>query len=125
MSQEKRRHDRENLSLPVHYKVYDTDRLEGDLDDPTLDRLGILQDLSVGGMQLLTGYPVREKQILELELEVPGHGRVRTLAKVAWARPGSGPPRGDWRCGIQFIPVYQDDIDKIREYFGVLEEVEP
>ena len=122
MKDEKRRFDRQELSLPVHYKVFDTQNLEQDIGDSRLDRLGILQDLSVGGMQIATGTPVKKGQILELELDVPGHGRTRTLARVAWSRPGTGPPQNDWRCGIQFIPVYQEDLEKIREYFGLLEE---
>ena len=122
MAGENRRHDRESLSLPVHFRIYDTDNLEHEMGETTLDRLGILQDLSAGGMQLSTGNPVKDGQILELELEVPGHGRARTLAKVAWARAGTGPPRHDWLCGIQFIPVYQEDLVKVREYFGLVED---
>ncbi len=121
MSRENRKFDRESLYLPVHFKVFDTTRLEQEVGDGTLDRVGILQDLSVGGMQVVTGHPVKSGQILELELEVPGHGKTRTLAKVAWARPGSGPPKNDWRCGIQFIPVYEEDLTKVREYFSLLD----
>lgn len=122
MKNEKRKHDRETLSLPVHFRVFDTENLEHEIGIDTLDRLGILQDFSVGGMQVATGHPVKNGQILELELDVPGYGNARTLAKVAWVRPGSGPPQNDWRCGIQFIPVYEDDLSKVREYFGVVEE---
>jgi hypothetical protein len=114
MKIERRKDERVSLSLPVRFKVFDLARLEKDVRDQALKVPAEAQDLSLGGIQVVSEEPLREGDVLELEFEVPGSGRVRTVAQMAWVREGA---EGRYSGGVRFIPVYEEDLEKIRVYF--------
>ncbi|HJT24397.1 MAG TPA: PilZ domain-containing protein, partial [bacterium] len=114
MKLEKRRENRVILSVSVQYKVFQLDQLEKDVRDENLGLKAALQNVSLGGLQVVSPAPFRKGDILEIQLDIPGGARVRSVAKVAWCeKDGSGP---DYRSGIQFIPVYEDDLRKLVEF---------
>ena len=114
MKLEKRRANRVILSVTVQYKVFKLDQLEKDVQDEVLGLKAALQNVSLGGLQVVSSISFRKGDILELQLVVPGGGRVRSVAKVAWCeKDGTGP---DYRSGIRFIPVYEDDLKKLEEF---------
>ena len=114
MKIERRKDERVSLSLPVRFKVFDLASLEKDVRDQTLKSPAEAQDLSLGGIQVASEEPLRQGDVLELEFEVPGAGRVRTVAQMAWVRQEG---EGRYCGGVRFIPVYEDDLEKIRVYF--------
>lgn len=114
MKLEKRKANRVILSVTVQYKVFQLDQLEKDVQDEVLEFKAALQNVSMGGLQVVSPTAFRKGDILELQLQIPGNGSVKSVAKVVWCeKDGSGP---DYRSGIQFIPVYEDDLKKLVEF---------
>jgi len=71
--------------------------------------------LSLGGIQVVSDKPLQPGTILELELVIPGTGLFERSRKLFGA--GRIPsPRGGINSGIQFIPVYEEDLMKLKEY---------
>ena len=114
---EKRKENRVLLSLPVQFKVYNLERLSDEVKEDRLDHQAQIQDLSVGGLQVLSAVRLNEGDVMELEMEIPGKGIARSVAKVVWSR--EVPPGGSWQCGIHFIPVYDEDLASLKEFFGI------
>jgi len=119
---EQRKNDRVILSVAVRYKVFRLENLEKDVRDPSLGLQASLQNLSLGGIQMVSNRPFQKGEILELEMEIPGSGTVRTVAKVVWCKPDPHSKGSEQVSGIQFIPVFEEDLKKVREYFGSGEE---
>ena len=118
MKLEQRKNDRVVLSLEVNYKVFQLKNLEKDVQDSTLDLKGAIQNLSLGGVQVVSDRLFQAGEILEMEMQIPGSGPVRTVAKVAWCKPDPASKSGEFLSGIQFIPVYEEDLRKVRDYFS-------
>ena len=114
MKPDKRKANRVILSVAVQYKVFQLDQLEKDVRDETLGLNAALQNVSMSGLQVVSTAPFRKGDILEIQLEIPKGGRVKSVAKVVWCeKDGSGQ---DFRSGIQFIPVYEDDLKKLVDF---------
>jgi hypothetical protein len=116
---EQRKNNRIILSIPLRYKVFHMDNLEKEVREQTLNLKAEIQDLSFGGIQVVSNNPFQPGIILELELEIPGHRLVRTVAKVVWCKPASSSNGAEFNSGIQFIPVYEDDLMMLNEYLKV------
>jgi hypothetical protein len=112
---EKRQENRVLLSLPVRLKVFDLERLPEEVADNHLDQKAEIQDLSLGGLQILTARKLDVGDIVELEMTIPEKGIVRSVAKVVWCREIA--PGGSWHCGIHFIPVFKEDLANLMEFF--------
>ncbi|SRR5579871_6019727 len=114
MKLEKRKANRVILSVSVQYKIFQLDQLEKDVRDEALGLNAALHNVSLGGLQVVSTRAFQKGDILEIQLEVPGGGRIRSVAKVIWCeKDGSG---GEYRSGIQFIPVYEDDLEKLEDF---------
>jgi hypothetical protein len=114
MRLEKRNNNRLVLSVPIHFKVFQLENLEKDVRDKTLGLKGEVQDMTLEGLLVASSSPFKPGDILELKMEIPGAGAVQTLAKVVWCKPEAA----EYRSGVQFIPVREDDLRKLKEYFG-------
>ena len=114
MDLEKRREDRILLSLPVQFKVFDVQKLEKDVLDPVLGSWAELRNLSADGLQLSSADPFTTGDVLELEVDLPDGGHVRSVAKVVWCRKDST-GKGH-HSGIQLIPVFEEDLRRLREF---------
>jgi len=114
---EQRKNNRVILSIPIAYKVFQIDSLEKDVQDSRLGFKAEIQDLSLGGIQVVSEKPLSAGDVLEFEADLPGRGPVRTVAKVIWCRAVPGQKPEEYNSGIQFIPVFESDLRKIQEYF--------
>jgi|GEM_PF-3425561 len=112
---EKRSENRVLLSLPVQFKVFNLERLPDEVKDDRLDQKAEIQDLSLGGLQILSAVKLKEGDVLELEMAIPNKGAARSVAQVVWCK--EVPPGGSWYCGIHFIPVYEEDLANLKEFF--------
>ncbi len=112
---EKRKENRVLLSLPVRFKTFNLERLPEEVKDDQLDQKAQIQDLSLGGLQVLSAVRLNEGDVLELEMDIPGKKTARSVAKVMWSR--EVPPGGSWYCGIHFIPVNDEDLSDVRDFF--------
>ncbi len=113
---EKRRDDRVLLSLPFHYKVFRLEDLEKDVRDETLSLKAAVENVSQGGVQVVSSHPFAVGDVLELELVLPQAGKVRTVAKIVWSREDKKGGENRHRSGVQFIPVYEEDLKKLNDY---------
>src|SRR5579872_4617672 len=112
MKLEQRKDNRIVLSVPVLYKIFNLENLEKDVQDQTLNFKAALQDLSRGGIQVVSDQAFQPGAVLELEISIPGDKLVRTVAKVIWCRPTGK----EFTSGIQFIPMYEGDLLKLNQY---------
>lgn len=119
-----RKHRRVSLALPVRYKRFNPASLEADVADDGLPQVASLQNLSAGGVQLVSSEPLGPGDVLELSFELPEHGATRTVAKIVWAREEAEGGRVEYLSGVRFIPVYPEDLARVREYFGLSGEDE-
>lgn len=117
MKLEQRQNNRILLSIPVNYKVYQIENLEQDIRDKVLGLKAEVQDLSLGGTQVVSSQALPPGSILELKLDLADMGNVQTVAKVIWTRPDLENSPGDYRSGIQFVPVHEEDLQKLEDYF--------
>ena len=116
MKLEKRQDNRVLLSVPLRYKKFDLSDLEKDIHNKVMDLRGDLQDLSLGGVQVVSNRSFDPGDILELEVDLPGKGMVRTVAKVIWSKPATGEDASEFATGIHFIPVYEQDLEKLGNF---------
>jgi hypothetical protein len=116
MKLEQRKDSRIVLSVPVHYKVFNLDNLVMDVQDQALNLKAAIQDLSLGGIQVVSDQAFQPGAVLELEIPILGDKLVRTVAKVIWCRPAPKPNNAEYNSGIQFIPMYEEDLLKLNQY---------
>ena len=114
---ERRQNHRVSLTLPVRYKIFHLDQIENEIQEESFRLSAKSLDISLGGIQVVSEDPLFVGDVLELEFDLPQAGRVRTVAKMAWVKKGSGSDLGKTVCGIRFIPVYENDLEKIKVYF--------
>ena len=121
MKLEQRKSNRLLFSIPIQYKVFQMENLEKDVQEKALKFKADIEDMSQGGIQVVSEVAFKNGDILELELKVPGNGLVRTVAKVVWTKEDAEKEKEGHRSGIQFIPVYEEDLQKLKSYFSMLE----
>ena len=114
---EQRKNNRIILSIPIAYKVFRIENLEKDVTDQNLGLRAEIQDMSLGGIQVVSEKRFETGDIIEFEAAIPGVGLVRTVAKVIWCRADESKKTVEYNSGIHFIPVYEDDLKKLTEYF--------
>lgn len=117
VSLEHRKNDRVVFSLPVQYKVFELENLEKDVRNNVLGMKAAIEDLSLGGIQVVSKKPFLEGAVLELEVKLPQRGPARTVAKVIWCHEELVEGKKSFRSGIQFIPVFEEDLKRVNEYF--------
>lgn len=120
MGSEKRREDRILLSLPVQFKKFDLQKLETDIQDTSLGSRAELRNLSSGGLQIYSPQTLQKGDVLELHVDLPDGGALRSVAKVVWCRRDDS--LKGFQSGIQLIPVYEEDLKKLHEYLKKVAE---
>jgi Tfp pilus assembly protein PilZ len=113
---EQRKNNRIVFSVPVRYKVFELENLEKDVQNKVLNQRAEIENLSVDGIQVVSERSFKTGDILEVELEISGAEKVRTVAKVAWSRPRKENEKEEFCSGVQFIPVFEDDLRRLEEY---------
>jgi c-di-GMP-binding flagellar brake protein YcgR len=119
MKLEQRKNNRIIQSIPIRYKIFHIENLEREIQDQILNLKAEIQDLSLGGIQVVSEVPFKTGEIIELQLEIPGLGMVQTVAKVMWCSIHQESEKTEYCSGVQFIPVYEEDLKKLKEYFRV------
>lgn len=106
---ERRKHKRfpvvKRLSEPVDIFVESPD--QGD----EIAMPGVIVDISVGGMRLITFAPIDENSALSLNMDLPAIGRAEMDAKVVWTRQ----KRGVYEIGMEFIKIPDEISQKLQK----------
>jgi len=76
-------------------------------------------DLSLGGVRIYSNKPVKEKQLLEIELFLPNGKAITAVARIVWIKalpPGSS---ALYDMGLEFISL---SPEALRELKSILNE---
>jgi c-di-GMP-binding flagellar brake protein YcgR len=104
---EKRRHPRFNVDLPIEYYQ----------NDSSINHTGHAFDASDGGCLLYLTEQVEIGQHLKVKLFFTSGSdlnTIETLAEVAWIDIHLGEVWGDYRCGVKFIDISPEDLNKLK-----------
>jgi c-di-GMP-binding flagellar brake protein YcgR len=112
---ERRKYPRFNVDLPIEYCFIDS----------STEQSGRAMNVSEGGLLVYLPDQVEIGQHLRLQLFFPSGSSLNTIemrAEVAWSDIHLGKDWGDYRCGLRFIEITPDDLNKLRKFIGSLSE---
>jgi hypothetical protein len=85
------------------------------------DPLGIIGNLSVGGMMLITNRKLFADGILQLEIEVParlGGAPIPMGVKILWCTPANSPD--EYWAGLETIDISPTDREALQQLISQL-----
>ena len=106
---EKRRHPRFNVDLPIEYYQ----------NDSSINHTGNAFDASDGGCLLYLTEQVEIGQHLKVKLFFTSGSdlnTIETLAEVAWIDIYLGEVWGDYRCGVKFVDISSENLDRLKDF---------
>jgi len=110
---EKRKHPRFNVDLPIEYSR---------IDSPA-SHIGRGLNISEGGLLIYFPEKMDLGQYLSLKLFFPVGSKLNTIevpVEVAWTEIDVSETQGDYRCGVRFIDISPEDLDKLKEFLSSL-----
>jgi c-di-GMP-binding flagellar brake protein YcgR len=112
---ERRKHPRFNIDLPVEYYLIPS-RSGGS---------GQAINVSEGGLLVYLTEKVEIGQHLQLKLFFPSGFELKTIemvVEVVWLDIHLGKDWGDFRSGLRFIDISQDNLNRLKTFLGSLSE---
>ena len=112
---ERRKHPRFNIDLPIEYTL---------LPSPA-SHPGRAFNASEGGLLVYLSEKVEISQLLQLKLFFPSGSElngVELIAEVVWMDIHLGKDWGDYRCGLRFIDIPPDGLNKLKRFLRSLSE---
>ena len=106
---ERRRYPRFSVDLPIEYSRMDS----------SIKQEGRVANASEGGMLLYLQEKVEVGEQLKVRLFFPAGPdllAVETLVELAWVDIHLGKEWGDYRCGVRFVDVSPEDMDRLSEF---------
>ena len=110
---ERRRHPRFSIDLPIEYHLLPS----------SLDHTGRALNASEGGLLVFLSQPIEIGQRLKIKLffaSGPDLSSVEVVAEVVWMDIHLGKGWGDYRCGVKFIDISSEDINKLKFFLRSL-----
>ena len=109
---EKRVHPRISLKVPVSVRVLsDAEKADGTYDWRKSTKHQNTMDVSLGGIFLVTDQPLKEKDLLSMEISIPGTPeKLGAMAEVVWRNENGG--------GIQFLAMKEEDMKTLTAYLA-------
>jgi c-di-GMP-binding flagellar brake protein YcgR len=112
---ERRKHPRVNIDLPIEYSL---------LPSP-VSRPGRALNASEGGLLVYLSEKVEISQVLQLKLFFPSGSElngIELIAEVAWMDIHLGKDWGDYRCGLRFVDISPEGLNKLKRFLRSLSE---
>jgi c-di-GMP-binding flagellar brake protein YcgR len=112
---ERRKHPRFNIDLPIEYSS-----LPSPVSHP-----GRALNASEGGLLVYLSEKVEMSQLLQLKLFSPSGSElngVELIAEVVWMDIHLGKDWGDYRCGLRFVDISPEDLNKLQRFLRSLSE---
>jgi hypothetical protein len=106
---ERRRHPRFSIDLPIEYHLIPS----------SISHTGRALNASEGGLLVYLSQPVEIGQHLKMKLFFASGSdlnSIEVLAEVVWMDIHLGKERGDYRCGVKFADISQDDFNKLKNF---------
>jgi len=110
---ERRKYPRFNLDLPIEYAL-----LPSSVRHP-----GRALNASEGGLLVYLSEEVTIGQLLQLKLFFPSGSElngVEVTAEVVWMDLHLGEDWGDYRCGLRFVDISPEDLNKLKKFLKSL-----
>jgi c-di-GMP-binding flagellar brake protein YcgR len=112
---ERRKHPRFNIDLPIEYSF-----LPSPVSHP-----GRALNASEGGLLVYLSERVEISQLLQLKLFFPSGSElngVELIAEVVWMDMHLGKDWGDYRCGLRFVDISPEGLNKLKRFLRSLSE---
>jgi len=112
---ERRKHPRFNIDLPIEYSL-----LPSPVSHP-----GRVLNAGEGGLLVYLSEKVEISQLLQLKLFFPSGSElngVELIAEVVWMDIHLGKDWGDYRCGLRFVDIFPEDLNKLKRFLRSLSE---
>lgn len=112
---ERRKHPRFNIDLPIEYAL---------LPSPA-SHPGRAFNASEGGLLVYLSQKVEISQLLQLKLFFPSGSElngVELIAEVVWMDIHLGKDWGDYRCGLRFVDIPPDGLNRLKHFLSNLSE---
>ena len=112
---ERRKYPRFNIDLPIEYSL-----LSSPLNHP-----GRALNASEGGLLVYLSEKVEISQLLQMKLFFPSGSElngVEIMAEVVWMDIHLGKDWGDYRCGVRFIDISPESLNKLKRFLRDLSE---
>ena len=112
---ERRKHPRFNIDLPIEYSS-----LPSPVSHP-----GRALNASEGGLLVYLSEKVEISQVLQLKLFFPSGSElngIELIAEVTWMDIHLGKDWGDYRCGLRFVDISPEGLNKLKRFMRSLSE---
>ena len=112
---ERRKYPRFNIDLPIEYSL-----LSSPVNHP-----GRALNASEGGLLVYLSEKVEISQLLQMKLFFPSGSElngVEIMAEVVWMDIHLGKDWGDYRCGVRFVDISPESLNKLKRFLRDLSE---
>jgi c-di-GMP-binding flagellar brake protein YcgR len=111
---ERRVYPRISVKVPVVYWLLeDLDEIKSILERKEKEKKRSTLNISLGGMCLLADEPLKDGNILSLEIDVPdAPKKMKAIAEVVWSNETGG--------GIHFLTMNDEDMNALKDYLDKL-----
>ena len=112
---ERRKHPRFSIDLPIEYSL---------LPSP-VNHSGRALNVSEEGLLVYLSGKVEVSQFLQLKLFLPSGSELKgieLIAEVVWRDIHLGKDWGDYRCGLRFVDISAQDLNKLKRCLRSLSE---
>jgi c-di-GMP-binding flagellar brake protein YcgR len=137
---ERRQYERITAQFTVAFHLVETGDAErmsrpgGEYKDITVAHAGtkmvkdvmtvVTENISLGGLKLVTPKPIKEGSTLGLELQLPGLPLpIKALAVVVRSEIAPN-ATGKHTAGVRFIAINKDDVAKVERYIALVKRAE-
>jgi hypothetical protein len=93
------------------------------VNDVDGEQLGVIGNLSLGGMMLIANQQLHTDGILQLKIDVPeelGSGRISMGVKILWCTPANSPK--EYWAGLETIDISDSDRDSLQRLLDQITE---
>jgi hypothetical protein len=87
------------------------------------EQLGVIGNLSLGGMMLIANQQLHTDGILQLKIDVPeelGSGLISMGVKILWCTPANSPK--EYWAGLETIDISDSDRDSLQRLLDQITE---
>jgi c-di-GMP-binding flagellar brake protein YcgR len=112
---ERRKYPRFTIDLPIEYSL---------MPSPA-NHSGRALNASEGGLLVYLSEKVEISQLLKLKLFFPSGSElngVELIAEVVWMDIHLGKDWGDYRCGVRFVDISPESLNKLKRFLRNLSE---
>ena len=111
---EKRVYPRFSTEISVKFRVLnEQNEIESFLERREKEKSAKTRDVSMGGMYIETGYPLKKDYIVQLDILVPGQGWIlKAFAQVVWPGGTGG--------GLKFLMMPEEDKKRLKSFLDKL-----